>query len=153
MHTTRAARKSDRRPRLRVTVTRMVRGVIDPLRVRVGAFVRGRRLELGLSQGDVIARLGYKSRNSVSNIELGLEGLPARRAHDWADVLEVDRDAFYRIVAGLDPVPHAAEAIARRSDLDELVIIFKTLGSSGRRRLLEKARRYAEKHAEKVANG
>ena len=131
----------------------MVRGVADPLRVRVGAFVRARRLELGLSQGDVIARLGYKSRNSVSNLELGLEGLPARRAHEWADLLEVDRDAFYRVVTGLDPVPSSAAAIARRNDLDELVTIFKNLGPSGRRRLLDKARRYAEKHAQRSANG
>jgi transcriptional regulator with XRE-family HTH domain len=131
----------------------MVRGVADPLRVRVGAFVRARRQELGLSQGDVIARLGYKSRNSVSNLELGLEGLPARRAHEWADLLEVDRDAFYRVVTGLEPVPASAAAIARRTDLDELVTIYKTLGPSGRRRLLEKARRYAEKHAQRSANG
>ncbi len=140
-------------PPARGSLDAMVRGVVDPLRVRVGAFVRARRLELGLSQGDVIARLGYKSRNSVSNIELGLEGLPARRAHEWADVLEVDRDAFYRIVTALDPVPTSAAAVARRTDLDELVSIYKNLGPSGRRRILEKARRYAEKLAEKRANG
>ena len=47
---------------------------------RVGAFVRVRREELGLSQGDIIRVLGYKSRNAVSNIEVGIEGLPAKRA-------------------------------------------------------------------------
>jgi transcriptional regulator with XRE-family HTH domain len=67
---------------------------------RVGAFVRARREELGLSQGDIIQSLGYKSRNAVSNIEVGIEGLPAKRAYAWADVLEVPRDAFFRFVTG-----------------------------------------------------
>lgn len=140
-------------PGARGTLPAMARGEVDPQRVRVGAFVRARRLELGLSQGDVIERLGYKSRNSVSNLELGIEGLPARRAHDWADVLELDRDAFYRVVTGLDPVPSAAGAIARRDDLAELVSLYKTLGPNGRKRLLEKARRYAEKNALKRSHG
>ncbi len=140
-------------PRARGTLTAMTRGEVDPQRVRVGAFVRARRLELGLSQGDVIERLGYRSRNSVSNLELGLEGLPARRAHDWADVLDFDRDAFFRVVTGLDPIPNSAGEIARRDDLAELLALFKTLGPNGRKRLLEKARRYAEKNALKRAHG
>jgi transcriptional regulator with XRE-family HTH domain len=67
---------------------------------RVGAFVRERREELGLTQGDVIRILGYKSRNAVSNIEHGIEGLPAKRAYAWADVLAVPRDAFFEFVTG-----------------------------------------------------
>ena len=67
---------------------------------RVGAFVRERREVLGLSQGDIIRVLGYKSRNAVSNIEVGIEGLPAKRAYAWAEVLELPRDAFFRFVTG-----------------------------------------------------
>ena len=70
------------------------------LRARVGAFVRARREQLGLSQGDIITVLGYVSRNSVSNIETGREGLPAKRIYAWADVLEVPRDGFFRFVTG-----------------------------------------------------
>jgi hypothetical protein len=36
----------------------------------------------------------------VSNIEVGIEGLPAKRAYAWADVLELPRDAFFRFVTG-----------------------------------------------------
>jgi transcriptional regulator with XRE-family HTH domain len=83
---------------------------------RVGAFVRARREELGLSQGDIIRVLGYKSRNAVSNIEVGIEGLPAKRAYAWADVLDVPRDAFFRFVTGdalrLD-VPKAGREVRR----------------------------------------
>ena len=70
------------------------------LRKRVGAYVRSRREELGLSQGDVIAALGYVSRNSVSNIETGREGLPAKRVYAWADVLQLPHEAFFRYVTG-----------------------------------------------------
>lgn len=62
--------------------------------------MRARRNELGLSQGDIIKSLGYASRNAVSNIEVGIEGLPPKRAYAWADVLEVPRDAFFRFVTG-----------------------------------------------------
>lgn len=69
-------------------------------RKRVGEFVRQRREALGLTQGDVIAALRYVSRNSVSNVETGREGLPARRVFDWADILQVPHDAFFRFVTG-----------------------------------------------------
>ncbi len=131
----------------------MAAGTANSLRVRVGALVRARRVELGLSQGEVIARLGYKSRNSVSNVELGIEGLPSRRAHDWADLLNLDRDAFYRVVTGLDAVPSVPADLFRHDDLGELVAIFRTLGPGARRRLLDKARKYVERSTEKKVNG
>ncbi len=70
------------------------------LRARVGAFVRQRRHQLGLRIVDVTKALGYKSMNGVSNVEAGLEGVPAKRAYAWAEVLEVPRDAFFRFVIG-----------------------------------------------------
>jgi transcriptional regulator with XRE-family HTH domain len=70
------------------------------LRARVGAFVRQRRHQLGLRMVDVSKALGYKSMNAVSNVEAGLEGVPAKRAYAWAEVLELPRDAFFRFVIG-----------------------------------------------------
>jgi transcriptional regulator with XRE-family HTH domain len=49
---------------------------------------------------DVTKALGYKSMNAISNVEYGLEGVPAKRAYAWAEVLEVPRDAFFRFVTG-----------------------------------------------------
>jgi transcriptional regulator with XRE-family HTH domain len=63
-------------------------------------FVRWRRHQLGLRLIDVSRALGYKSPNGVSNVESGIEGLPAKRAYAWAEVLEVPRDAFFRFVIG-----------------------------------------------------
>lgn len=69
-------------------------------RKKVGAFVRRRRLELGLSQGEMIRALGYANRNSISNVEIGREGLPVRRIYQWAEVLQLPRDDFFRFVIG-----------------------------------------------------
>ena len=66
----------------------------------MGAFLSSRRRELGLSQGDITRALGYVSLNSVSNLETGREGLPAKRIYAWADILQVPRDAFFRFVTG-----------------------------------------------------
>lgn len=75
-------------------------GERQALRTRVGEFLRARRLELGLSQGDITRSMGYVSLNSVSNLETGREGLPAKRIYAWADILQLPRDAFFRFATG-----------------------------------------------------
>ena len=95
----------------------------DPraLRKRVGAWVKARRVELGLSQGAMIRELGYVSRNSVSNVETGREGLPPKRVHGWADLLQVPREAFFRFVTGETRLPE----IDVRADGVEAVVVFE----------------------------
>ena len=85
----------------------------NELQKRVGAWVRRRRDDLGLSQGDLRRRLGYRSQGSVSNIEQGRTTLPTSRAYAWADVLDVPRDAFFEFVTGLRT---SLELRQRRSD-------------------------------------
>lgn len=113
---------------------------------RVGAFVRVRREELGLSQGEIIRVLGYKSRNAVSNIEVGIEGLPAKRAYAWADVLELPRDAFFRFVTGEADRVVIPNAAARQDAGDritaaetELLGTYRKLPPKYQRRLREQA--------------
>lgn len=117
---------------------------------RVGAFVRERREVLGLSQGDIIRVLGYKSRNAVSNIEVGIEGLPAKRAYAWADVLELPRDAFFRFVTGEAErmeVPKAATKPdgGERFTAAEAVLVatYRRLPPKYQRRLREQAEEFA----------
>ncbi|MGQ0503725.1 MAG: helix-turn-helix domain-containing protein [Myxococcaceae bacterium] len=116
---------------------------------RVGAFVRGRREDLGLSQGDIIRVLGYASRNAVSNIEVGIEGLPSKRAYAWADILEVPRDAFFRFVTGeADRMelpksgmpPSAGERLTAAET--ELLATYRKLPPKYQRRLREQADEY-----------
>lgn len=106
-----------------------------------------RREELGLSQGDIIRVLGYKSRNAVSNIEVGIEGLPAKRAYAWADVLEVPRDAFFRFATGEVDRLEVPKAAAKQADADhlsaaerELLASYGRLPPKYQRRLREHAR-------------
>lgn len=116
---------------------------------RVGAFVRSRREELGLSQGDIIRVLGYASRNAVSNIEVGIEGLPSKRAYAWADVLEVPRDAFFRFVTGeTDRVELPKSGVRPSTDERltvaeaELLASYRKLPPKYQRRLREQAGEY-----------
>ncbi len=115
---------------------------------RVGAFIRERREELGLSQGQIITVLGYKSRNAVSNIEVGIEGLPAKRAYAWADVLELPRDAFFRFVTGETerfegPTAAKQNAGDRLSATEKgLLANYKKLPPKYQRRLREQAQEF-----------
>jgi transcriptional regulator with XRE-family HTH domain len=113
---------------------------------RVGSFVRQRREELGLSQGDVIRVLGYKSRNAVSNIEIGIEGLPAKRAYAWADVLEVPRDAFFEFVTGQTERLDVAKASAKPKASEQLTVAEAEL-LAHYRRLPAKFQRRLREHA------
>ena len=120
------------------------------LRKRVGAFVRTRRQQLGLSQGDVIEKLGYVSRNSVSNIETGREGLPAKRIYAWADILEVPRDAFFRFVTGearrVEMGSRVVESEAARISTgeSELLAAYRGLPAKYKKRIREHLQEYAE---------
>jgi transcriptional regulator with XRE-family HTH domain len=108
---------------------------------RVGAFLRKRREDLGLSQGDIIKSLGYSGRNTVSNLETGREGLPAKRIYAWADILEVPRGAFFRFVTGevdrLVKAPDEADELSPREA--DLVAAYRRLPPKFQRRLLETA--------------
>lgn len=117
---------------------------------RVGAFVRERREALGLSQGEIIQMLGYKSRNAVSNIEVGIEGLPAKRAYAWADVLELPRDAFFRFVTGEADHVDVPKAAAKPEGGDRLtaaegglIATYRKLPPKYQRRLREQAEEYS----------
>jgi transcriptional regulator with XRE-family HTH domain len=117
---------------------------------RIGAFVRARREELGLSQGQIISVLGYKSRNAVSNIEVGIEGLPAKRAYAWADVLELPRDPFFRFVTGEVDQMEVPKATAKADGTDRttvaeraLLATYRKLPPKYQRRLREQADEFA----------
>jgi len=116
------------------------------LRRRVGAFLRSRREELGLSLGDLARALGYVSSNSVWNLETGREGVPAKRIYAWADLLQVPRDAFWRFATGetkrMDTQPDTGERLTPNERA--LVTAYRELSPKYQRRLLEHAREYQQ---------
>jgi transcriptional regulator with XRE-family HTH domain len=113
------------------------------LRVRVGRLVRKRRLQLGLKLKDISVPLGYRSLNAVSNVESGIEGIPAKRAYAWADVLELPRDAFFQFATGqIDDITSAATSAATErltQSEKELVARYRRLPRRSQRQLHERA--------------
>lgn len=55
----------------------------------VGDRIRQRRMELGLTQAELGAKLGYNSRTAISNVEKGKEDLTTTRVRKFADALGV----------------------------------------------------------------
>ena len=50
-------------------------------------IIKKRREELGLSQEELAAKLGYKSRSSINKIELGLSDIPFSKITLFAKAL------------------------------------------------------------------
>lgn len=78
----------------------------------IGKFVKGRREQLGLSQGDVAKKLKLKTPQSLSNIERGISPLPANKIKPIAALLKVtplkmidliimEKRAAYKRIVGL----------------------------------------------------
>lgn len=72
------------------------------LRMRFGAFLKGRRLDLEMTQGDIASHLGIEP-NMVSQVERGITALPMHDLKRWAVALHMpeaelaDRFAFYNL--------------------------------------------------------
>ena len=137
-------RPSAKKPRAR-SRSPLIAGERDrnALRQRVGAYLRARRQELGLTQGEITRALGYVSLNSVSNLETGREGLPAKRIYAWADILQVPRDAFFRFVTGEVKTMEAGTSRAASEKLtpaeNDLLAAYRRLPPKFQRRLRESA--------------
>ena len=95
--------------------------------------------------------MGYRSANSIVNVEAGIEGIPAKRAYAWADLLEVPRDAFFQFITGqvpkLDTSSIGATAgtpAALESDERELLASYRRLTPAARAQVRELAANLAE---------
>ena len=53
----------------------------------IGENIRRRREELGLTQEELAARLGYKSKSSINKIELGINDQPQKKIMHFAMAL------------------------------------------------------------------
>ncbi|RCW70107.1 transcriptional regulator with XRE-family HTH domain [Pseudorhodoferax soli] len=92
------------------------------LRMRFGATLKGRRQDLGFTQGDIAERLGIEA-NMVSQVERGVTALPMHDLQRWAAALRMpkaalaDRFAFYNLpdfyCARYNKDPYAVEELAR----------------------------------------
>lgn len=62
---------------------------IEVIDTNLYARIRARREELGMSQGELAKRLGYKSRSTIAKIESGENDIPQSKIEAFADALSV----------------------------------------------------------------
>ena len=57
--------------------------------MQIGNIIKKRRVPLGLSQTELAHKLGFKSKASISRIELGVQSLPQNKILEMAKALDV----------------------------------------------------------------
>ena len=57
--------------------------------MQIGNIIKKRRVQLGLSQTELANKLGFKSKASISRIELGVQSLPQNKILEMAKALGV----------------------------------------------------------------
>nr|WP_314833186.1 helix-turn-helix transcriptional regulator [uncultured Oribacterium sp.] len=57
--------------------------------MQIGNLIKKRRVQLGLSQTELANKLGFKSKASISRIELGAQSLPQNKILEMAKALDV----------------------------------------------------------------
>ena len=67
---------------------------------QLGAAVRARRLELGLTQAELASKVDGLDQSAISRIEGGDQGLRVETLNSLAKAL---RTRLYRLVGGADP--------------------------------------------------
>ena len=58
--------------------------------IRVSKMLRGKRLELGISQEDLAKKIGMKQGQFISNIERDLCALPVKYIREISKILDID---------------------------------------------------------------
>lgn len=90
------------------------------LRREAGAWLKLKRLDRGLSQSQLAAKLGSDHYTFISQIEIGKSRIPPERYLDWARALDIPEREFIRhMLRFYDPAIHAVmfreERKSRRS--------------------------------------
>jgi transcriptional regulator with XRE-family HTH domain len=65
-------------------------------RKEAGAWLRGLRERVGLTQMDLAIRLGFKYYAFVSQVETGFTRLPPQKVEAWANAVGADPPVFAR---------------------------------------------------------
>ena len=75
----------------------------------LSARIRQRREALGISQEELAARLGYRSKSSITKIEKGINDIPQNKLLDFAAALETTAGWLLGLEgeapAGFEPLP------------------------------------------------
>lgn len=83
------------------------------VRMSVAQNIRLRRLELGMSQDELAAVLGYKSRSSVAKIESGDNDIPLSKLLEIARALDIDAAELLSGASGRPSAPAQIERVGK----------------------------------------
>lgn len=76
-------------------------------RKQAGVWLKGLRLEAGLTQLELARRLGFKYYPFISQVETGLTRVPTEKMEEWAMALGVDTEQFVRrLISFYEPELH-----------------------------------------------
>ena len=84
----------------------------------LGKRIKKRRLEINLSQEELAARLGLKSKSTICKIERGEDNLTTDRVRSYAEALETT-PAYLMGWEDTAPEPHDPEDIEKAMELYE----------------------------------
>lgn len=79
--------------------------------------IRQRREELGMSQEELAARMGYRSKSSITKIEKGINDIPQNKLEDFAAALETTTAWLLGLKAEAVPVPAGFEPLPRMTQV------------------------------------
>lgn len=79
--------------------------------------IRQRREELGMSQEELAARMGYRSKSSITKIEKGINDIPQNKLEDFAAALETTTAWLLGLEVEAVPVPAGFEPLPRMTQV------------------------------------
>ena len=79
----------------------------------LSARIRQRREELGISQEELAARMGYRSKSSITKIEKGINDIPQNKLEDFAAALETSTAWLLGLEGGEAAVPPGFDPLPR----------------------------------------
>lgn len=99
----------------------------------IGAFIKEKRLALGLSQDELAKLAGFKGRSAICMLEDGTRRITQRKVRPLCEALKITPGQLF----GWDDRDAAVNELARTDEgLSELVNIFRSLPMKKKIRLL-----------------
>jgi transcriptional regulator with XRE-family HTH domain len=94
----------------------------------VGKNILARRKELGMTQGDLAAKMGYKSKSTINKIELGINDIPQAKVMRFAEALQTTPAKLMGLEEQIKKEPVQMAQLHFEMVMDEdLTEIFKSL--------------------------
>lgn len=94
----------------------------------VGKKIRDRRMELGLSQRDLAAKMGYSNQSAIARTEAGKVDLPLSRISQFAEVLGVSTSWLMGWEDSPETLGELAADVLLDAQIRKLVQGFQALG-------------------------